>query len=83
MTIIKSKIVYSVGSTSGTNPGWGGLWSFATNGNAFPTADIAGKLYIAEDDHGDLGDADYVAAGAWMISKVAGANSFSQYAYNF
>ena len=60
---------------------FGGLWNFASNGNAFPTADVAGKLYIAEDDHGVLGDPDYVPANAWMVSKVAGASTFSQFSY--
>lgn len=54
-------------------------WIFAANGNNFPTAAIKGKLYIAQDDHGNPGDADYVSANSWMIARVAGANSFSQY----
>lgn len=66
-----------------TSPGntWGGLWNFAANTGAFPTASTAGKLYVAEDDHGAPGDADYVAAGTWMASKIAGADSFNEYYY--
>ena len=60
---------------------WGGLWNFAGNSGNFPTAAVAGKFYIAEDDHGSPGDADYVPAGTWMVSKTAGANSFSGYYY--
>ena len=60
---------------------WGGLWNFAGNGGDFPTAIKAGKLYVAEDDHGAPGDADYVAAGTWMASKVAGADAFNEYYY--
>jgi len=73
-----------VGVTTGmgvSGAAWGGLWNFASNAGAFPTALTAGKLYVAEDDHGSPGDADYVAAGTWMAAKVDGANEFSEYYY--
>lgn len=54
-------------------------WTFADNSNNFPTASVQGQLYVALDDHGSPGDADYVQAGTWMLSKVAGANEFSEY----
>lgn len=58
---------------------FGGLHTFASSGNNFPTSDIAGKLYIAADDHGNPGDPDYVSSNSWMVSKIAGANEFSEY----
>lgn len=64
-----------------SNAAWGGLYNFAGNGGDFPTALTAGTLYIAEDDHGAPGDADYVPAGTWFASSVAGANAFNQYYY--
>src|SRR5690242_12443823 len=42
-------------------------WTFADNADAFPVSD-APTLYIVQDDHGSLGDADYVPAKAWMIA---------------
>lgn len=54
-------------------------WTFAANSNNFPTSTLKGQLYVAQDDHGNPGDSDYVAAGTWMLSKTAGANSFSGY----
>ena len=59
----------------------GGAWNFAANSGNFPTSPKANVTYIADDDHGSFGDADYVAAGTWMLSKTAGANSFSGYYY--
>lgn len=71
-----------IGATSSVSgDSWGGLWNFASNAGAFPTASSAGKLYVAEDDHGSPGDADYVAAGTWMASKIVGADAFSEYYY--
>jgi hypothetical protein len=60
----------------------GGLWNFAGNGGNFPTSAAAGTMYVAEDDHGNLGDADYVAANTWFMSKIAGADQFSEYSFN-
>lgn len=60
------------------NPSFGGAHTF-TGAGTFPTASIAGKLYIATNDHGVPGDADYVSSGSWMLSKIAGANEFSEY----
>jgi hypothetical protein len=57
----------------------GGLWTFADNSNNFPTATHSSTLYITTDSHGSPGDADYVPAGSWMISKIDGANEFSEY----
>lgn len=56
-------------------------WTFADNANDFPTAVRKGIIYVAQDDHGAPGDADYVAEGTWMASKVIGANAFNQYHY--
>jgi len=53
-------------------------WTFADNGDDFPTSD-APTLYIVQDDHGVLGDADYVPAKAWMIALAAGADEFADY----
>ena len=58
-------------------------WNFAANGGAFPTALQEPVIYVAADDHGNFGDADFVAQGAWMIAKVVGANTFSQYSIKF
>lgn len=67
------------GSISGSSIIWGGSWPW-TGGN-FPTSTKQGTLYVASGDHGDPGDPDYVADGTWMISKVDGANEFSEYYY--
>lgn len=53
-------------------------WNFAANGNDFPVAD-APTLYLVQDDHGTLGDADYVPALAWMIALTAGADDFADF----
>jgi len=53
-------------------------WNFADNGGDFPVSD-APTLYIALDDHGTLGDADYVPAAAWMVALVAGAEDFEDF----
>ncbi len=59
----------------------GGNWNFAANGGNFPTAKKEGTIYRAEDDHGTFGDVDFVPAETWFMSKIDGANSFSQYSY--
>jgi hypothetical protein len=54
-------------------------WTFASNAGAIPTASTAGKVYTTTDAKGSPGDSDYIPANSLMISKVAGANSISQY----
>ena len=72
----------TVQSDSGSNDArWGGLWNFAANGGSFPTSTRSGIVYIAEDDHGSIGDLDYVQAGTWMISIVSGATGYEDYEY--
>ena len=53
------------------------FWNFADNGGDFPTASGL-TLYWVEDDHGVLGDPDYVAANSWMIGED-GADEFADY----
>jgi len=53
-------------------------WTFAANFGNFPTSD-APTLYIVQDDHGFLGDADYVPAKAWMIALTSGASAFEDF----
>jgi hypothetical protein len=62
-----------------TVSGFGGLWTFASNGNAFPTSAIAGNIYVTTDSKGNPGDSDYVPANSLLIAKVDGANEFSEY----
>lgn len=62
---------------------FGGLWNFTDNGGDFPESPLAGGFYVAEDDHGVFGDADFVAAGAWMIAKIDGADEFGDYYIKF
>ena len=86
MNIIKSRIVFSVASTPSPQAGymvWGGLWTFASNSNNFPTPTMAGTLYVTTDEHGNFGDADYVAEGAWMVSNVDGASLFADFEIKF
>ena len=55
-----------------------GSMAFATwNGASFPTPDVD-TIYMVTADHGSLGDADYVPAGAWMIGP-AGATVFANF----
>jgi hypothetical protein len=58
---------------------WGGIWTFASNSNNMPSATTAGTLYITADSKGSPGDADYVPAGSWMISKQESATTFAHY----
>lgn len=57
--------------------GQGTASSFTTwNGATFPTA-TEPTLYILTADHGTIGDADYIPAGAWAIALTAGVTTFS------
>jgi hypothetical protein len=58
---------------------YGGTWAFPAG--AFPVAANAGTLYITTAAKGAIGDADYVPSGAWLISTINGASSFSDYSY--
>lgn len=79
MTDIGEVIQITISDSPGSGSTSATVWNFASNANAFPLASTQGKIYVAEDDHGSPGDADYVSAQSLMIAKVAGATSFSQY----
>lgn len=66
---------------SGGGSNWGGAWTFADHSNNFPTALTEGLLYVALDDHGAPGDADYVAQGTWFIASIDGADEFDEFYY--
>src|SRR5690349_20245624 len=55
-----NSLSYFIGNAAVTS------WDFSDNANAFPTADAIRKIYITLDDHGVLGDADYVSANSLM-----------------
>ncbi len=54
-------------------------WNFADHSDAFPTS--ADVLYIAEDDHGVFGDADYVPANTWFIANTSSPSTFAHFDY--
>lgn len=58
---------------------WGGLWDWPAD--AFPNPALGGTLYIADGDHGEPGDDDYVQSGTWFISKDSGATVYSNFSY--
>lgn len=76
----KQTTLDQIGGSGGLK--WGGLWTFASNGGAFPAATLAGTLYISTDDHGSIGDADYAPANTWFVSKIDGADVYSEYSVN-
>ncbi len=54
-------------------------WTFASHAGSFPTA--IDTLYIAQDDHGSLGDADYVQANTWFIATSATPSVYADFSF--
>ena len=58
-------------------------WNFAANSNNFPVVGAGiNRLYVSADQHGTFGDADFVDANTWMVSKnPAGSSTYADFYY--
>ena len=56
------------------------FWAFADNADGFPAGAGEGQVYLAIDEHGVPGDADYVQAMTIMFAKSTGSD-FNDFYY--